>query len=179
MTIKSGHMKPASVLTHEPRIVQLQDQAIVGVAGFISFTRFDVAPLWQALMPVYAAIPHVQNQTRLSVAVYPNNFFESFNPEQTFQKWAAVPVTMIESSLPQPCTSMTIPSGMYAVFQHKGNFEAFAHTVQYIHNQWLPQSPYQLDNRPHFEILTDTYKNNHPDSEEEVWIPVTHKTGKP
>lgn len=168
-------MKPDSVLTEEPRIIELKDQAIVGVAGITNFARFEVAPLWQALMPVYGTIPHVQNQTRLSVAVYPNNFFKAFNPEQTFQKWAAVPVTKIGVPLPQPCTSMIIPSGLYAVFQHKGNYEAFVGTVQYIHNQWLPQSPYQLANRPHFEILTDTYKNNHPDSEEEVWIPIEHK----
>jgi AraC family transcriptional regulator len=26
------------------------------------------------------------------------------------------------------------------------------------------------DDRPHFEILGDKYKNDHPDSEEEIWI---------
>jgi AraC family transcriptional regulator len=42
----------------------------------------------------------------------------------------------------------------------------------YIFNTWLPQSNYQLAPRPHFEILGEKYKNNHPDSEEEIWIPI-------
>lgn len=31
---------------------------------------------------------------------------------------------------------------------------------------------YEIDFRPHFEILGEKYKNNDPGSEEEVWIPV-------
>jgi AraC family transcriptional regulator len=29
-----------------------------------------------------------------------------------------------------------------------------------------------LDNKPHFEIMGDQYKNEDPDSEEELWIPI-------
>ncbi|MDP5096829.1 MAG: GyrI-like domain-containing protein [Flavobacterium sp.] len=39
----------------------------------------------------------------------------------------------------------------------------------------MPNSEYQLDNRPHFEILGAKYKNNAPDSEEEIWIPIKRK----
>jgi len=39
----------------------------------------------------------------------------------------------------------------------------------------LPNSDYELDNRPHFEILGKKYKNNSADSEEEIWIPVKLK----
>lgn len=46
---------------------------------------------------------------------------------------------------------------------------------QYIFGTWLPASGYYLDNRPHFEILGHKYKNNDPDSEEEIWIPVKPK----
>jgi AraC family transcriptional regulator len=38
--------------------------------------------------------------------------------------------------------------------------------------EWLPASGYELDDRPHFEILGERYKNNDPDSEEELWFPV-------
>jgi AraC family transcriptional regulator len=34
---------------------------------------------------------------------------------------------------------------------------------------------YFLDDRPHFEILGDKYKNGDPDSEEEIWIPIKQK----
>jgi AraC family transcriptional regulator len=39
----------------------------------------------------------------------------------------------------------------------------------------LPGSEYFLDNRPHFEVLGDKYKNNDPTSEEEIWKPKTDR----
>jgi AraC family transcriptional regulator len=39
----------------------------------------------------------------------------------------------------------------------------------------MRDSAYDLDNRPHFEILGEKYKNESPDSEEELWIPVKLK----
>jgi len=47
--------------------------------------------------------------------------------------------------------------------------------MNYIMSQWLPNSKYILDHRPHFELLGAKYKNNSPDSEEEVWIPIKEK----
>jgi AraC family transcriptional regulator len=29
-----------------------------------------------------------------------------------------------------------------------------------------------LDQRPHVEVMGEKYKNNDPDSEEEIWIPI-------
>ncbi|WP_339791455.1 GyrI-like domain-containing protein [uncultured Imperialibacter sp.] len=43
---------------------------------------------------------------------------------------------------------------------------------EYIFGTWLPASAYDLDDRPHFEVLGDNYKNNDPTSEEEIWIPI-------
>jgi AraC family transcriptional regulator len=37
---------------------------------------------------------------------------------------------------------------------------------------WLPDSEYRLDVRPHFEVLGEKYKNDDPESEEEIWIPI-------
>jgi AraC family transcriptional regulator len=51
----------------------------------------------------------------------------------------------------------------------------FGSFMNYIFMEWLPQSNYQLDNRPHFQILGEKYKHNQPDSEEEVWIPIKTK----
>ncbi len=39
----------------------------------------------------------------------------------------------------------------------------------------LPNSEYELENRPHFEVLGEKYKNNDPNSEEEIWIPIKKK----
>ena len=48
-------------------------------------------------------------------------------------------------------------------------------TYGFIFNDWLPSSKYVLDTRPHFAVMGSKYRNNDPDSEEELWIPVKVK----
>jgi AraC family transcriptional regulator len=67
-----------------------------------------------------------------------------------------------------------LQGGLYAVFDYKG-LNTDNSIFQYILGIWLPVSDYVLDNRPHFEVLCDKYKNNDPISEEEIWIPIKTK----
>ena len=67
--------------------------------------------------------------------------------------------------------TFTLPVGLYGVFDHKGLSNDNS-IFQYIFGTWLPNSTYQLDNRPHFEILGEKYRNNDPASEEEIWVPI-------
>jgi len=71
--------------------------------------------------------------------------------------------------------TFTIPAGMYAVFLYKGTPAEFGPTFNYIFNTWLPGSAYEADDRPHFEVLGEKYKNNDPESEEEIWVPIRLK----
>ena len=96
-----------------------------------------------------------------------------FDPEVTFDKWAAVEVPDFHS-MPAGMEAFELPEGLYAAFHYKG-FSADNAIFQYIFATWLPASGYQLDDRPHFEVLGEKYKNNDPDSEEEIWIPVRLK----
>jgi len=107
-----------------------------------------------------------------SIQVYDNLLhFKKFNPASEFTKWAAIEVDSIEN-IPNGFSVFIIEYGAYAVFLHQGAASEFPKTMQFIFGQWLPNSEYELDNRPHFERLGERYKNNSPDSEEEVWIPI-------
>jgi AraC family transcriptional regulator len=70
------------------------------------------------------------------------------------------------------CLSLT--GGLYAVFYYRGS-SADPSIFQYIYGEWIPKSHYQLDDRPHFEVLGTNYKSNDPTSEEEIWIPICKK----
>ena len=100
--------------------------------------------------------------------------FKDFNQNTEFEKWAAIEVTDF-NIIPNEMESYTLISGLYAVFVHKGPANEFQKTFQFIFGQWLPSSEYILDNRAHFELLGEKYKNNDPNSEEEVWIPIRQK----
>ena len=110
-----------------------------------------------------------------SIEIYEPGFFENYNPHTKFQKWAAVEVEDF-GHLPDGFETLSVAEGLYAVFIHKGPASEASKTYQYIFGKWLPKSDYELDDRPHFAVMGEKYKNEHPDSEEELWIPV--KSGK-
>jgi AraC family transcriptional regulator len=106
-----------------------------------------------------------------SLQVYGENFsFREFNIGEEFEKWAAVEVKDLDS-IPENMEPIILPGGLYAVFVHKGPASAGPKTFQYIFGTWLPDSSYDVDNRPHFEIPGNKYIHEDPDSEEDVWIP--------
>jgi len=131
--------------------------------------------LWRSFMLDRQAIKKTVGTDLFSAQVYDEVlYFKNFNPNVEFTKWAAIEVENQEE-IPNNFKAFTIESGLYAVFLHKGTVAEFPKTFQYIFNNWLPQSGYKLDDRPHFELLGKKYKNNSPDSEEEVWIPIKKK----
>lgn len=136
----------------------------------MSIAQYKVGELWGSFMPLRKTILNENGTDRFSVSVYPKNYFREFDPAKEFIKWAAVEVTEA-SAIPPGLDSMIIPAGLYAVFHYKG-LNTDTSIFDYIFNNWLPKSGFAIDDRPHFEILGAKYKNNDPQSEEEIWIPV-------
>ena len=138
----------------------------------MSLLNNQTQTIWQLFMPRLKEIKNAVSADLFSLQNYPDDYFTNFTPETIFTKWAAVEVKNFEN-IPEGFEKLEIPSGKYAVFLHKGNTEMFAKTAQYIYTEWLPNSGFQLDNKPHFEVLGDNYLGHeNPESEEEVWIPI-------
>jgi AraC family transcriptional regulator len=155
------------------RIEQLNQKKLIGKKMTMSFAANTTAGLWKSFMPRRKEIPHGVGQELYSVQLYPNHFFENVDPTVTFEKWAAMEVSDV-STIPQDMEVMILPAGSYAVFSYKGPGGSPL-PFQHIFQTWLPASGYELDTRPHFEVLGEKYKNNDPDSEEEIWIPVRRR----
>ena len=68
--------------------------------------------------------------------------------------------------------SLTIPEGLYAVFPYQGKPSEAMETFRYIYSDWLPNSEYEMDDRPYFALMGAKYKGEHPESEEEFWVPI-------
>ena len=155
----------------EPEIRTVAEKKLVGKRLSMSFTNNLTQQLWQSFMPVKKEITGVMGADLYSLQNYPPGFFTPFNPAATFEKWATVEVAGFKK-LPPGLETLILPAGLYAVFIHKGPASEGAGTFQYIFQTWLPASGYELDDRPHFEVMGAKYKNDEQDSEEEVWIPV-------
>lgn len=111
----------------------------------------------------------------ISMQVYPESYdFNQFSFEAIFEKWATAEVRDF-STIPEGMDKFELQGGSYAVFFYKGDQSGAPAMFRHIFGTWLPASGYELDQRPHFEMLGPRYKNNDPESEEEIWIPVKPK----
>lgn len=156
-----------------PRIESLKEKKLIGKRMTMSLVNNKTGELWRSFMPVRKEITNTLTSDLISMAVYKPNHFENFNPNNEFEKWATVEVTDYEK-IPDEMETFTLPGGLYAVFDYKGSSNDSS-IFQYIFGTWLPDSDYLLDDRPHFEILGEKYKNADPESEEEICIPVRKK----
>jgi len=155
-----------------PRIEVLPEKKLLGFSMSMSLANNKTAALWQSFMPQRKLIKNAVGTDLISMQVYDNPlYFSNFSPQTEFTKWAAVEVSD-HAEVPDNLAPYTLQGGLYAVFIHKGPPAEFPKTFQYIFGEWLPNSQYELDQREHFELLGEKYKNNDPASEEEVWVPV-------
>jgi AraC family transcriptional regulator len=158
----------------KPEIRFLTEKKLIGKRLLMSFSNNRTVELWRSFMPSRHEIHHTIGAELYSIQEYAPMFFNQFNPSAEFKKWATIEVTDFDW-VPIGMETYTLTGGLYAVFLYKGALSMAQDTFQYILGTWLPNSDYSLDNRPHFEILGDKYKNNEPDSEEEIWIPIKPK----
>ena len=151
-------------------IENLSEKLLVGLNRQFSLLNNDVSGLWSSFMPRRAEINHTVSSNLYYARVYDQAYFENFNPANEFEAWALAEVDKIEK-IPDGMNSFILEAGKYAVFIHQGANTNSA-TFEYIFSQWLPNSGYTLDQRPHFDLLGAKYRNNDPQSEEEIWIPI-------
>ncbi|RRB04375.1 GyrI-like domain-containing protein [Larkinella rosea] len=158
-----------------PRIEQVPEKKLVGKRLKMSLTNDKTGELWRSFMPRRKEISNAVTTDLFCLQVYEKPLdYSTFNPVTEFEKWAAVEVADFET-IPAEMEAFTLPGGLYAVFRYQGASSEFADTFHFIFGDWLPNSEYVVDNRPHFEIMGYNYKNNDPASEEEIWVPIKPK----
>ncbi|MCL6267364.1 GyrI-like domain-containing protein [Flagellimonas myxillae] len=154
----------------EPKIVEFPGKKLVGMHLTMSLANNRTFELWSKFKKKADQIKDRVSSDFISMQLYDTAYFASFNPAAIFEKWATVEVAN-HDNIPAEMYPFVLPKGLYAVFYYKGSSTDNS-IFQHIFTEWLPNSGYQLDNRPHFEVLGSRYKNNDPNSEEEIWIPI-------
>lgn len=159
----------------DPRIEISEEKMFSGKKLVMTFDNNRTSELWKGFMPSARQLSDIRlGKEYYSIEVFPVNYFKDFKPENKFEKWATVQIRE-GSEIPKGMDTLTSPKGMYAVFVHHGPASKGPETYNYIFREWLPNSGYEIDDRPHFAIMDDKYKHNEPDSEEEIWIPIVKK----
>lgn len=155
----------------DSEIVEVNQKIIVGMKLEMSLLENQTQTLWQRFMPKLNSISNRLDNNLISMSIYSSDYFQSFNPLNRFMKWAGVEVSD-EQTLSDGLEIIKIPQGSYVRFLYQGLPSQAGPFFQSIFQEWFPKSGYKLDQRPHFEVMGDKYKNNDPSSEEMIYIPV-------
>ncbi|RKR08752.1 AraC family transcriptional regulator [Flavobacterium sp. 90] len=158
----------------EAQIKIFIEKKLMGKHIDMSFIENKTFQLWSSFMPRKKDIKNSVDSNLYSLEVFPVGHFDNFEPSNAFQKWAAVEVSDFDH-IPKEMETLIIPTGLYAVFIHKGPQSEGHKTYHSIFVEWLPNSEYTIDERPHFAVMDEKYKKDDPDSEEEIWIPIKNK----
>lgn len=159
----------------EPKITAVGTRNLVGIRIQTSLSENRTYALWHQFKPRVMEIKNRKNTVFFSVQNFPDNLkIHEFTDDTPFEKWAAVEVDEFDL-IPVGMESYVLPGGKYAVFVHLGPVSTAHQTFEQIFEHWLPNSAFELDHRPHFEIMKDHYRPDDPNAEEEVWIPIKSK----
>lgn len=157
-----------------PVIKTRSRQLIAGLSTQMSLANNTTGILWGKFGPFRKELNTIiEDRGSYSIQLYDQDFMTTpFLPTTVYTKWAGVVVSENEI-IPKGLETMILPEGKWAVFLYKGTPSDFGPFAQYIYQDWLPKSGYELDHRPHFEYMPENYAgSNNPDAEEEVWIPI-------
>jgi AraC family transcriptional regulator len=157
----------------EPILKTLKEKKLIGISIEMSLVENKTAELWKTFRSSSGEVQNTISEDFISLQQYSPSHFKNFNPNNRFMKWACVAVANFEN-IPVEMNTLILSGGLYAVFHYKDS-SADSGIFEYIYGKWVPNSDYNLDDRPHFEVLGPKYKNNDPSSEEEIWIPIQPK----
>ncbi|WP_439151291.1 GyrI-like domain-containing protein [Winogradskyella sp.] len=153
----------------QPKIVTIQGKTVIGVKSSMTHGAYEnIMNLWKQFMPRKKELSNTINSDLIAIQEY-SDFNNMALP---FTIWACAEVENA-NVIPEGFESLIIPEGLYAVFLQKGMNGSSKY--QRIVSEWLPNSRYTIDNRPHFQIMGDKYKNGSPDSEEDFYVPIKPK----
>lgn len=133
--------------------------------------------LWSRFMPLHQNIKKIRGSESYSMEVYDSlRYFDSFDPEARFNKWAAVQVDEI----------ITVPAGMHALIVPKVSTPFSAMSVNPV-RPILFTAIYSASgflnpvtgstNVPMWPLWDRVINGEHPESEEDICIPVSAMSG--
>jgi AraC family transcriptional regulator len=154
----------------EIKIMETQAKRLLGMHIEMSLSTPRNQELFSAFMPRKKEISSLHTDV-YSLQVYPMGYYTQFDPHKPFTKYALVEVDA-DTAIPDGMNEFNLDAGTYAVFDYVGDSAAFGQAMYYLLTEWMPATDYEIDDRPHFEILGAHYKRNSPDSKEQVWVPV-------
>jgi len=103
-----------------PKIETIEAKNLVGKLMRMSLADNNTSQLWQSFIPKRKGIENNLDTLLYSIQIFDDTtYFTNFIPDKEFAKWACVQVEEFDV-IPANMETLILPSGLYAVFMHKG-----------------------------------------------------------
>ena len=156
----------------ETKIIETAARKLVGARITTTLLEHRESELWRGFRSRFSEIPDRFGTDFFSVKVYPAEYsFSHFDLNAKFDKWATIGVSRFADEY-DDFETLTIPAGKYAVFIHRGTPAMASVTFGHIFGTWLPKSGFEIDNRPHLDVLGESWRPFDENAEEEIWVPI-------
>jgi AraC family transcriptional regulator len=147
-----------------PRFAQASAMMLAGPGGSFRFSNLTGIPgLWQAFRPHFG---HIDGQ--VGGIAYGVSY--NYRPDG-LDYMAAVEVDGT-GRLPDGFTTLKVPAGRYAVFEHHGHVSGISQTWRQIYDAWLPASGVKMRDAPSFERMDERFNGDTGMGLTEIWVPV-------
>jgi len=160
------------LMMKKPEIVHLQKKLII---GSVYNTTLQDDKYYVDIPQFYFDFGENQYYKRISNKVAPNMAYgitTNFQEDGHFSFIVGEEVQKYDISLNGNFVNFEIPEGKYAEFKIDGTSEHVQNTRRYIYGVWLPNSNYERNSGPDFEI-TDVVNSTFPhDMKMKVYIPI-------
>ena len=151
-----------------PKLITIPEKKVVGMRSTMHHSEYEnIVALWRRFMPQKQKLKTTISEELIAMQIF--SLQKDGQPKEEFQIWACTEVSNF-NEIPDRMESFTLPKGEYAVFLQKG-LDASG-LYEQIMTEWLPTSGYEIDDRPHFQVMGEKYNNGSPDSEEDFYVPI-------
>ena len=134
-----------------------------------------IPQLWRQLMACVDEIPQRVGNTDYGLCIH----------LQGYEYYYMAGCTVWDfTELPGAFRGFIIPSQHYAVFTHTGHVSCIRNTIDFIFDQWLPNSNYRHATAPEnalhfFERYGEKFNAQIGEGDIEIWLPVIKHSHKP
>jgi len=153
----------------EPMIVELEEMTVVGIQTLFSMKCNLIPVLWERFSP---RMQEIKDVVRKDVVLEVSYDMQGGGEEVIFFVLAGLIVGSVEN-IPEGMTYKRVPAHEYAFFTHYGPISRIYDTYDWIYNNLLPRSAYEVDNAAcTIEWYDERFRMDSPDSEYDIYVPV-------
>ncbi|MDX9955812.1 MAG: GyrI-like domain-containing protein [Anaerolineae bacterium] len=152
----------------EPQIIQKEAFSVVGVKLHCFMGQpNDFSQLWGQL---FGRMGEIENITEQGISYGVMDAYD-----ESTGGWDYIAAFSVDAGTiaPEGMVKLDIPAATYAVFSY--TMPTIQETYDMIYQQWLPQSVYEHAHTPELERYGMTFNPEDPNSQFEIYVPVTRK----